>query len=50
MWKIANDCEKNEFEHILKTSIGLGANDASVVHSSILTPSVQCGVTLDVAS
>jgi hypothetical protein len=49
-WKVANDYGRNEFGRVLKTPIGLGAHDASDVHSSILTPSVQGDVTPDVAS
>jgi len=48
-WKVANDCEENEFGRVLKTPIGLGAHDASDVHSYILTPSAQGDVTPDVA-
>jgi hypothetical protein len=49
-WKVANDCERNEFGRVLKTPVGLGAQDAFAVHSSILTPSVQGDATPDVAS
>ena len=49
-WKVANDCERNEFRRVLKFPIGLNAHDASGVHSSILTPWVQGDVTPHVVS
>ena len=49
-WKVANDCEENEFERVLKTPISLGVHDAYGVHSYISTPSVQGHMSLDVAS
>ena len=49
-WKVANDCEENQFGRVLKTSIGMGAHGASIVRSSILTSSVRGDATLDVAS
>ena len=49
-WKVANDYERNEFGRVLKTPVGLGAHDAFLVQSFILTPSVQGDVTSDVAS
>jgi hypothetical protein len=49
-WKVAHDCERNEFGRVLKTPVGLGAHDAFAVQSSILTPSFQGDVTPDVAS
>jgi hypothetical protein len=49
-WKVANDCEENEFGRVLKTPIALGDHDASRVHSYILTPSVQGDVNPNVAS
>ena len=49
-WKVAHDCERDEFGRVLKTPVGLGAHDAFAVQSSILTPSFQGDVTPDVAS
>ena len=49
-WKVANDCERNELGRVLQPPIVLGAHDASAVHSSIWTSSVQGDVTPDVAS
>jgi hypothetical protein len=38
-WKVTSDCERNELGRVLKTPVGMGAHDASDVHSStILTP------------
>jgi hypothetical protein len=49
-WKVANDCEENEFGRVLKTPIGLGDHDTSGVHSYTLTPPVQGDVSPDVTS
>jgi hypothetical protein len=49
-WKVASDCEGDEFGRVLKTPIALGDHDVSLVYSYILAPSVQGDVTPDVAS
>jgi hypothetical protein len=49
-WKVANGCDENEFESVLKIPTALGDHHASGVYPAIVTPPVQGEVTHDVSS